>query len=176
MTAGSRAPHPGEAFLHPVALVSLALLLVNDHVLKIRAPGVVSGKLSDVGILVVGPLLLQGLWECAMAAAHRPWEPSRRALAVAVAVTGAAFTLEKTLPAATQTYQVLWGSLRWPLDALGALLQHGVAPRWAPVAAVTDPTDLWTLPALALCAVVHQGRCGGGTGAVTIALQDAGDG
>ena len=107
---------PGDALLHPVALVSLVVLVVNDHVLKHRTPGWASGKLSDVAILVVGPLLLQGCAELWAARGGRAWRPSTRVFAVATAVTCVAYALEKTIPAATEVYRLVWGGLRWPLD------------------------------------------------------------
>ena len=47
---------PGDGLLHPVALVALAILIVNDRLLKDAWPGPVTGKLSDVAGLVVAPL------------------------------------------------------------------------------------------------------------------------
>ena len=44
---GKRALPAGELF-HPVTLAALALLVVNDRVLKGALPGAVTGKLSDV--------------------------------------------------------------------------------------------------------------------------------
>ena len=44
-----------RALASPVAVVSLVLLVLNDHVLKQAWPGVVTGKLSDVAGLVVAP-------------------------------------------------------------------------------------------------------------------------
>ncbi|MEU7914011.1 hypothetical protein, partial [Microbispora bryophytorum] len=43
---------------HPATLTAIAVLLVNDHLLKRLWPGMVTGKLSDVaGMLVAPPLL-----------------------------------------------------------------------------------------------------------------------
>ena len=39
----------------PPTLLALAVLVLNDHVLKQAAPGVVTGKLSDVAGLVLAP-------------------------------------------------------------------------------------------------------------------------
>jgi len=43
---------------HPVTVVALLVLVVNDHVLKAAYPGVVTGKLSDAAGLVLAPPLL----------------------------------------------------------------------------------------------------------------------
>jgi len=43
----------------PGFIAAVVLLLVNDHVLKVACPGVVTGKLSDVaGLFVVGALVV----------------------------------------------------------------------------------------------------------------------
>ena len=60
--ARSAAPaplRPIHALVHPLWWGSLALLALNDHVLKPGAllPGVVTGKLSDFAGLVVAPAL-----------------------------------------------------------------------------------------------------------------------
>jgi hypothetical protein len=49
---------PEYPLLHPVPLFALATLILNDHVLKQRYPGWVTGKLSDVAGMVFFPLLL----------------------------------------------------------------------------------------------------------------------
>jgi hypothetical protein len=149
---------PGDALLHPVALASLGCLVVNDHVLKLHAPGLISGKLSDVAILVVGPLLLQGGAELVAARGGRSWRPSGRALSVAAAVTCAAYVLEKTAPAATEVYRLVWGALRWPLDGVAAWAQGRAWPAYARAAAVTDPSDLVALPAVAGAWWAQRGR------------------
>lgn len=146
--------------LHPIALIALVLLVVNDHVLKVHASGVLSGKLSDVAILVVGPLLLQALYELLFDRPTNPCKPSAKIMLAACAATGVAFVLEKTFAPATAVYRVLWGALRWPLDAVIALAGGQTVPALGPVAAVTDPTDLLTLPALWLAWRVHQERTG----------------
>ncbi len=45
--------------LHPVSLASMALLGLNDHVLKGLFPGLITGKLSDFAGLVFFPLVLE---------------------------------------------------------------------------------------------------------------------
>jgi hypothetical protein len=59
---GKRALPLGE-FLHPVPLVALVILAVNDHYLKGRhlLPQWLTGKLSDFGGLLFFPLLLTAL-------------------------------------------------------------------------------------------------------------------
>ncbi len=149
---------PGDALLHAVALAALACLVVNDHALKRHAPGLLSGKLSDVAILVVGPLLLQGVAELVAARGGRAWRPSPRVLLVAAGLTCAAYALEKTVPLATEAYRLVWGALRWPLDGAWAWAQGRAWPPYARVAAVTDPSDLVALPAVAGAWWAQRGR------------------
>jgi hypothetical protein len=49
--------------LHPLFLVSLAILLINDHILKNLYPGFVTGKLSDFAGLFLFPVFLYILFE-----------------------------------------------------------------------------------------------------------------
>lgn len=144
-----------DGMSHPLALAALAVLVLNDHWAKFRYPGWVTGKLSDVAILVVGPLALQGAWELVRPASPRP---SRRVFAASVLVSAALYSLEKAWPPATEAYRVVWGVLRWPTDALRAWAHGETTPRWAPVVAVHDPTDLWCLPALYGAWIVQRAR------------------
>jgi hypothetical protein len=78
-----------EWLVHPVTLVALVVLLVNDHVLKDRYPGPVTGKLSDVaGLIVFPPVLALGL----------AWLRVPAAAPIAVAVTGIGFASVKLVP------------------------------------------------------------------------------
>jgi hypothetical protein len=56
---------PGEFLLHPSALGAALLLASNDFWLKVHAPGVLSGKLSDVALCFLFPLLIASALEWA---------------------------------------------------------------------------------------------------------------
>ena len=130
----------GEA-LHPAALAALALLLVNDWVLKPRVipdsgPSLVTGKLSDVAGLAFAPVVLSAAIGLVLHAAARLGarvDPSlsRRRLVLCVLATGAGFAAVKLDPA---------------LAARAAGWLTGLLGR--PARFVADPTDLLTLPAL----------------------------
>jgi hypothetical protein len=112
----------------PATLLALAVLALNDHVLKHAAPGVVTGKLSDVaGLVVAPPLLAVGL---ALLRAPRPTQ-------VSLVATGIGFTLAKTTEWGIDAANAVW-SLVWPTEML------------------RDPTDLVALPALLLAAWVAR--------------------
>ncbi|WP_433351553.1 hypothetical protein ACQP25_00740 [Microtetraspora malaysiensis] len=82
---------------HPVTVLALAVLLLNDHVLKGLWPGPVTGKLSDVAGLVVAPPLATLLLRC----------PAP----VAIALTGTLFTLVKATAAGAEAASWLWSLL-----------------------------------------------------------------
>lgn len=83
-----------SAMLHPLTLISLALLVLNDHFLKWAHPGWIpnymSGKLSDVAGMILAPIVLsvatrhRAPWLCALAVAivfalTKTWSPANHA-------------------------------------------------------------------------------------------------
>lgn len=106
---------------HPATIASIALLVINDHILKALAPSWLTGKLSDFAGLFFFPFLL--------AAALSPI--TRRAGALAFAITAAWFTLVKTSA---------WGI------ALTQNMLYPVLGYRVPIA--LDPTDLLALGVL----------------------------
>ena len=115
---------PGRALLTPAWLASLAVLGVNDHLLKGAAllPGTVTGKLSDLAGMVVAPALLAALLGLR----------SRRGLLLAHLAIAAVFAAIKLSPAAADAWS-------WVMGLVGV-----------PWVITVDPTDLLALPALAL--------------------------
>lgn len=115
---------PGRALLTPTWLASLAVLGVNDHLLKGAGllPGAVTGKLSDFAGMLVAPVLLAALLGLR----------SRRGLLLAHLAIAAVFAAIKLSPAAADAWSWLMGLVGMP---------------WV---ITVDPTDLLALPALAL--------------------------
>jgi hypothetical protein len=134
--------HGRAALLHPIAVGALALLLVNDHVLKAAAPGWVTGKLSDVAALALTPLVVAALWQ-ALGKRHR----AEARIAIAVGVW---FASVKILPPANDAYAVLVGLLGWPLAAVGDVAFGRAIQPIALAPTVLDPGDLIALPAVAI--------------------------
>jgi hypothetical protein len=126
-------PIAAKPLLHPIALGSIAVLLVNDHYLKLHHPSWLTGKLSDAAGLVFFPLLLATLLRVRVT-----W---------AAAATAFVFALVKTVPVATDAYR----------HALG-VCQLAIGGDGSPVDAVTDPTDLLALPVILLAVAVAR-RC-----------------
>lgn len=135
---------PGDVLLHPVALVAVGVLLVNDHYMKRHTPGVVTGKVSDVAGLVFFPLLALAILEGARKVARvSPWQLSTNALAWLVVVTAVAFALVKVSPGVADAYSSALGLMAWPVRAL---VSGASSPE--PVRVLADATDLVALPAL----------------------------
>lgn len=112
---------------HPVTVLALVALVVNDHVLKSAWPGVLTGKLSDVAGLVMAPPLLAVLIALVV-----PVLSGRVLAALAVALTGAGFVAVKALPPAAAAASSAWSIAGGP-----SLVR-------------ADATDLLALPALAI--------------------------
>lgn len=115
---------PWRALRHPLWCAALAVLVVNDHLLKGAGllPGAITGKLSDVAGLIVAPALLATL-----VGAHR-----RAALVACHVVPVLALALLKLVPGAAEA-----------VVAAAAALGES----WAIVA---DPTDVLASPAALL--------------------------
>lgn len=125
---------------HPVAIAAVVVLLVNDHLLKSRWPGPVTGKVSDLAGLVFFPLLLASIWELiARITGHRPSTATPKVVIGCILITAAGFIAVKVSSAASDLY----------VDALEQVTgsDHEI---------VLDATDLFTLPAVALAWFVHR--------------------
>jgi hypothetical protein len=123
--------------LHPVVLASIALLVVNDHVLKSAYPGFITGKLSDFAGLAFFPVLSWSALEIA-------WRrcASFAESVVVVVVVGLLFAATKTIEPAADAYRAIVGALR------GA----------SSVRFARDPTDLIALAALAVPIAIARRR------------------
>jgi hypothetical protein len=151
--------------VHPVPLVAMLVLALNDHWAKAAFPGLVTGKVSDFAGLAFFPLLLQAGWEVAL---RRP--ASHRVLRRATVVTGLVFALTKTWPPANDAWAWALGVLQWP-----ALAVARGQPAPVPVLAVCDPTDLVALPALGLALWAGRGRGADAPAATPAPPSPAGD-
>ena len=150
---------PGDGLMHPVALVAIAVLVLNDHWWKAEFGNWLTGKLSDVAGMIFFPLLLQAIWELLRAVANRPFRPSRRVLLGAAVATGLVFALINVYPPAADAYRYGLGALSWPLYAIAGLVTSGQLPGYAPVALTMDPTDLVTIPFVGVAVALGWSRC-----------------
>ena len=133
--------------LSPVFLVAVAVLVVNDHFIKVQFPGVISGKLSDVAGLIFFPILLVALAELgALVLPRRPYATSRWFL-YASAITAVGYIGVKYIPFGQHLYLT---SNQWIASVTSPLGST------TPLRIVVDPWDL--LPLLALLVPVIAGR------------------
>jgi hypothetical protein len=135
--------------VHPLSLAALALLLINDHVLKAAWPGWWTGKLSDLAGLAFFPLLVTA----ALAITTRR-DVTPRAVTAAAIATGAAFAAVKLSVPAAELYRVGIAALQWPAHAVIALLAGGRVPGLGRAQLTMDASDLLALPALLMPAWV----------------------
>ena len=141
----------GDLLLSPGALVGLAVLIGNDQILKRVAPGIVSGKASDIAGLLFFPFLLAVLFELiASLWCRRKLFISSEWFLVIVLGTGVAFTLMKTWAPAASLYVFLNSVAEFPFAAVKAVVMGHYPWTWPTTTIVQDPTDLLALPALAL--------------------------
>lgn len=145
---GAPAVSAGDGLLHPIALLAVALLLVNDHLLKAAAPGPLTGKLSDLAGLIVLPLVVLAGLEVAAVALHRSTRPGARTALVVVVAVGVGFAATKLTFIGADAYRLGLGVLQWPLRALGAAAAGGAVGGPSPVSFVADPTDIVVVPIL----------------------------
>lgn len=113
--------------LHPVSVLAMVLLLLNDQVLKAAWPGLLTGKLSDVAGLALAPPVIT-----ATLALLIPRLPVRLVAGTATVAVGTTFALVKTTAAGAAAASAAWS---WA---------------WGPSTVLRDPTDLLALPSLAL--------------------------
>lgn len=135
-----------RVFRHPLVLVSILVLLLNDHVFKTIMPSDLTGKLSDLAGLFFFPFLLGAIFQ---GLAKLAWPtrrfPSQLVLAASFMLSAAVFMGIKLIPPVNE----------FMAGMLSALFQ-------LPVRIALDPTDLTAfavfIPAWMLWARIEQGR------------------
>ncbi|MFO0695137.1 MAG: hypothetical protein U0230_16370 [Polyangiales bacterium] len=149
---------PAAGLFQPIPLVAIALLVLNDHVLKRAMPGLLTGKLSDFAGLAFFPLVLEALAEVVRHLLGRDARPSARRLALCTFLTGLVFAAIKTVAWAGDVYSVALGALQWPFAAALSAARGRPWPELHRVAFVRDATDLVALPALGLALLAGRAR------------------
>ena len=166
MTAGSPGKQiaadihgPGlESLLHPVPVVALVSVVVNDHLLKAYHPVWFSGKLSDVAVLALLPFLFVAMADLVRYRWPGLPAPGRLALLGSVTLSSTAFVVIELVPAGGELYRWSLGALQWPARAVFAIVAGDVVPRLSPVRLTSDLSDLLTLPAALVILVVYWSR------------------
>ena len=153
-----REPVPADGLLHPVALAGLAILLLNDHVLKVNAPSPMTGILSGLAGILIFPLILQAGWEMVATSWGRWNGPNVSVIGLACLATGIGYAGVEIYPPAADAYSYGMGALQWPASAVMTLLGDRQLPPLVPVLAVSDPYDLLALPFLAIPWLLGRAR------------------
>ncbi|HWO17198.1 MAG TPA: hypothetical protein VNO30_00420 [Kofleriaceae bacterium] len=149
---------PPSGLLHPLALAAIALLVVNDHVLKARYPGWLTGKLSDASGMVFFPLLLGALLAPILRLHPRLAIGRDRLLIACAALTALVFAAIKLAAPATAVGEQLLGAL------LGGQAEI-----------VRDPSDLLALPFVLVAPwIARRAETGDGDGGSLCACVDRG--
>jgi hypothetical protein len=133
-----------RAMVHPATWVCIFVLLLNDQLLRWRWPSWMTGKLGDVAWLAFAPLIVAlGLALLGHVASRWGLRQNGRGqnavILVSIALVGGVFAVIKTLPAATALFHTGFNAV------------FG----WRPLL-VRDPTDLLTLPALAIAWLIWR--------------------
>jgi hypothetical protein len=126
--------------------MSLVLWALNDHVLKGWAPGVLTGKLSDVTALVVCPTVLVGLIEWCLPRLVR--ERPRAVLGASCGAIGFLAIGLELIPPVMLGFQHALGLTQYVAHHLAAQVGLGRRVAYALVQNTPDVTDLACLPAL----------------------------
>jgi hypothetical protein len=132
-----------RALAGPWPLALVLLLLLNDHVLRRRWPGWVTGKLGDVAWLAFAPLVVAVPLSLLWPRGHSEHGVRRRGdavILVAMAFVGGLFGVVKALPA----------------PHAGFVAGFRAVFGWTPML-VRDPTDLLALPALGIAWLLWRG-------------------
>lgn len=128
-----------DLLLRPASVLSIALLALNDHVLKTHTPGFITGKLSDFAGLYFFPFFV-----FALAALVRPATGTRRGLAFACWATALFFVAINVSQAASDGYEQLVASI-WQLLQAPRRIHH-----------VADVEDLIALPMVVLAYIAGE--------------------
>jgi hypothetical protein len=128
-------PSRAREFFSPLPLIAVAVLALNDHVLKAAFHNALTGKLSDFAGCFFLPLFVSALLSYTPLVAH-----TRLRVLIGCVATLALFVPIKL--------SALAGAL------LCAALQHVSAPLGiGALHVVADPTDLFAVPMVALAAL-----------------------
>jgi hypothetical protein len=128
----------------PFFWFALLLLALNDHVLKAAAPGVITGKLSDIAGLALAPVLAVSLGELFGVSATDQQSRTRQ-LALWAAAAALVFSAIELWEPAARAYTQLLGAVQSLPRVLVAWFADGRVV-WAVARHVADPADLLTLP------------------------------
>ena len=117
---------------HPATLLSIALLLLNDHVLKVVSPSWLTGKLSDFAGLFFFPFIVAVVLSILLAGLNLKRDTIGK---LSFGIVAAGFVLVKTTPSVNQASSLLVSNLighpvRLLLDVSDTLALIVLYPGW----------------------------------------------
>lgn len=130
--------------MHPVPVLAIVVLLLNDHWWKFAFTGWWTGKISDFAGMVFFPLLLQAFVE--LVDRREPFRPRRSQLIGCALATGLVFGSTNVSAFAADAYRVGLGWIQWPFRVLGAIVRGGAVPEVSAVHLTQDPSDVIAVP------------------------------
>ena len=123
-----------RALSHPVSLLSIGVLLLNDHVLKMIAPSFLTGKLSDFAGLFFFPFLLIAVLSIPL---ERTGMKTRQIAVTSLWITGMWFVGMKTIP-------IVNGGTEWLVEAVTGW-QSQIVMDWTDLVALVSLWGAWRL-------------------------------
>lgn len=117
-------------FIHPIPLLAVVLLGLNDHYLKYQYPGLVTGKLSDFLGLFYFPLFLSAL---ILVITQYRVTFSKRLLITTIVITDVIFCALKLNPFLSENFVNFWSQSLFKISV------------------TSDPTDVIALLSSVLC-------------------------
>lgn len=142
----AKEPWPGDFLLHPIALGSIAVLVVNDWYIKQHWPGPFAGKLSDVAGLIFFPLLLVALAELGALLVRRPWQATRSTFVAVAVIVAVVFASTKAIEPVRNADEVILGWLWWLPGAAYRLASGQAAGSPGRHQVTADLSDLLAVP------------------------------
>lgn len=131
----------------PVFLVGLVVLVVNDHVLKRRVPGAMTGKLSDLAGLTIFPMLVVAVVEVAhWFGGRQEWRATSATFAASAVATVGGFAAIKTIGPVGDLYRTTLGWSQWMLSAVPRFLVGGDVGVPHRAELIADRSDLIAAP------------------------------
>lgn len=135
--------------MHPLALLSLLVLIINDHLLKETYSNSFTGKISDFAGLVFFPLLLIALIEILYPLFnHSITQISGYTITRILLVVAIGYISIKSVQPFADLYSTILGVVELSAKALPKFVLGQPMGHFVPRRIIADPSDLIALPML----------------------------
>ena len=147
--SGGAETRAADCLRHPLVLLLIGIWIINDQFLKDIFGNAVTGKISDFAGVAVLPLMLLGAYESTCAALSKSPRFRHYVLLASIFITAVFMAGINIFDSWASVFRVALGMAQWPARAAWNYLEDGTSLAAAPVHHTMDPTDLWSLIALA---------------------------